>query len=28
MTKLTDVVAYCDRRTHRTAFKDWPGAFN
>ena len=28
MTKLTDVVAYCDHRTRRTAFKDWPGAFN
>ncbi|MDB6169221.1 MAG: hypothetical protein JWM88_2085 [Verrucomicrobia bacterium] len=28
MTKLTDVVAYCDQRTRRAAFKDFPGAFN
>ena len=28
MTKLTDLVAYCDRRTRRAAFKDAPGAFN
>src|SRR6185369_10191544 len=28
MTKLTDLVAYCDRRTQRTAFKDFRGAFN
>jgi dinuclear metal center YbgI/SA1388 family protein len=28
MAKLTDIVAYCDRRTRRTAFKDAPGAFN
>lgn len=25
---LADLVAYCDRRTRRTAFKDAPGAFN
>ncbi|MSU48749.1 MAG: Nif3-like dinuclear metal center hexameric protein [Opitutus sp.] len=25
---LTDLVAYCDQRTRRTAFKDAPGAFN
>ena len=28
MTKLADLVAYCDRRTSRQAFKDFPGAFN
>jgi putative NIF3 family GTP cyclohydrolase 1 type 2 len=28
MAKLTDLVAYCDRRTRRAAFKDAPGAFN
>jgi dinuclear metal center YbgI/SA1388 family protein len=28
MTKLSDLVAYCDRRTRRTDFKDFPGAFN
>lgn len=28
MTKLADLVAYCDRRTRRTAFKDAPGACN
>ena len=28
MTKLADLVAYCDRRTSRTAFKDFPGSFN
>lgn len=28
MAKLTDLVAYCDRRTRRSAFKDAPGAFN
>ncbi len=28
MAKLSDLVAYCDRRTRRTAFKDAPGAFN
>lgn len=28
MTKLTEIVAYCDRRTRLTAFKDFPGAFN
>src|ERR1035437_3357926 len=28
MTKLTDLVAYCDRRTHCAEFKDFPGAFN
>ena len=28
MTKLTDVVAYCDHRTRRAAFKDAPNAFN
>src|SRR4051794_26658458 len=27
-TKLEDLVAYCDRRTRRSAFKDAPGAFN
>src|SRR5687767_684639 len=26
--KLADLVAYCDQRTRRTAFKDAPGAFN
>ncbi len=28
MPTLTDLVAYCDRRTRRTAFTDYPGAFN
>lgn len=28
MAKLSDLVAYCDERTRRTAFKDAPGAFN
>jgi len=28
MTKLSDLVAYCDRRTRRAAFADSPGAFN
>lgn len=28
MTKLTDLVAYCDRRTRRADFGDFPGAFN
>jgi hypothetical protein len=28
MPKLEDLVAYCDKRTRRTAFKDAPGAFN
>jgi dinuclear metal center YbgI/SA1388 family protein len=28
MPKLTDLVAYCDRRTRPAAFKDAPGAFN
>ena len=28
MAKLDDLVAYCDKRTRRTAFKDAPGAFN
>ena len=28
MNKLTDLVAFCDRRTRRTEFKDFPGAFN
>ena len=28
MTKLTDLVAYCDQRTRRTAFTDSPGACN
>lgn len=28
MAKLLDLVAYCDKRTRRTAFKDAPGAFN
>ena len=28
MTKLTDLVAYCDRRTRRAAYTDSPGAFN
>ncbi|MEO6003072.1 MAG: Nif3-like dinuclear metal center hexameric protein [Opitutus sp.] len=28
MAKLTDLVAYCDQRTRRTAFEDAPGAFN
>src|SRR5450631_3324849 len=28
MPKLDDLVAYCDHRTRRTAFKDYPGAVN
>lgn len=28
MAALPDLVAYCDQRTRRTAFKDAPGAFN
>lgn len=28
MTKLRDLVAYCDHRTRRSAFKDAPAAFN
>jgi dinuclear metal center YbgI/SA1388 family protein len=28
MTRLKDLVAYCDKRTRRAAFKDAPGAFN
>lgn len=28
MAKLTDLVAYCDKRTRRTEFTDAPGAFN
>lgn len=28
MTTLEDLVAFCDKRTRRTAFKDAPGAFN
>ena len=28
MANLTDLVAYCDVRTRRAAFKDAPGAFN
>lgn len=28
MPTLDDLVAYCDRRTRRTAFTDYPGAFN
>jgi dinuclear metal center YbgI/SA1388 family protein len=28
MTTLQDIVAYCDRRTRRAAFKDAPGALN
>jgi dinuclear metal center YbgI/SA1388 family protein len=28
MKKLSDIVAYCDRRTRRAEFKDAPGAFN
>jgi dinuclear metal center YbgI/SA1388 family protein len=28
MVTLDDLVAYCDKRTRRTAFKDAPGAFN
>ena len=28
MTKLADLVTYCDRRTNRTGFRDFPGAFN
>jgi dinuclear metal center YbgI/SA1388 family protein len=28
MPTLDEIVAYCDRRTRRTAFRDFPGAFN
>lgn len=28
MAKLTDLVAYCDQRTRREAFTDYPGALN
>jgi dinuclear metal center YbgI/SA1388 family protein len=28
MAKLADLVAYCDKRTRRTAFEDAPGSFN
>jgi dinuclear metal center YbgI/SA1388 family protein len=28
MAKLSDIVAFCDRRTRMRAFKDAPGAFN
>jgi dinuclear metal center YbgI/SA1388 family protein len=28
MTKLTDVVRFCDQLTRREAFEDYPGAFN
>ena len=28
MTQLTDLVAYCDRRTDRAGFRDFPGSFN
>ncbi len=28
MPSLSDLVAYCDQRTRRAAFKDAPGAFN
>lgn len=28
MPTLTDLVAYCDQRTRRSAYKDAPGAFN
>jgi dinuclear metal center YbgI/SA1388 family protein len=28
MAKLSDLVAYCDKRTRRSAFEDAPGAFN
>lgn len=28
MAKLSDLVAYCDRRTRRTAFEDYPGSCN
>ncbi len=28
MPQLSDLVAYCDRRTRRPAFKDYPGAAN
>src|SRR5580693_10420407 len=28
MTKLKDLVAYCDKRTRVSAFRDAPGAFN
>ena len=28
MPQLAELVAYCDRRTRRTAFKDYPGAAN
>ncbi|MBP9914560.1 MAG: Nif3-like dinuclear metal center hexameric protein [Opitutaceae bacterium] len=28
MTTLSDLVAYCDKRTRRAAFTDYPGSFN
>ena len=28
MPTLNELVDYCDQRTRRAAFKDWPGAFN
>ena len=28
MPSLDEIVAYCDRRTRRAAFKDFPGAVN
>ncbi len=28
MVQLSDLVDYCDRRTRRTAFTDYPGSFN
>ena len=28
MARLQELVAYCDARTRRTAFKDAPGAWN
>lgn len=28
MAKLADLVAYCDQRTRRTAFEDYPGSVN
>lgn len=28
MTSLTDLVAYCDQRTRKTDFQDYPAAFN
>ena len=28
MTQLANLVAYCDRRTSRQAFTDFPGSFN